>query len=92
MRLLTAAVWGLAYAEEEIFEMIKTKVFNDRPLIEVFTNTTFDPSTIPLLVEQAQQLVPYVMQTGSSQPTRLVVNLLSTHTVNGRVFAFGQER
>jgi hypothetical protein len=61
---LAALVCGLARGKEEIFEMIESKVFDERPTIEVFTNSTFDPSTIPLLVEQAQMLVPYVMKTG----------------------------
>ena len=55
--LLAAAVSG-----RQPWDPVPQHVITDRPLLQVFPNGTFAEAALPLLVEQARAIMPYVMR------------------------------
>ena len=47
---------------EEVWEMIDEHVLRDRPLVQIYPRATFDERVLPLLIKQAQDLMPYVIR------------------------------
>ena len=63
LRAVCLAVLGGACAvgARKPWDAVPQHVITDRPLLQVFPNGTFDPAVIPLLVQQARDIMPYVM-------------------------------
>ena len=55
--LLTVA----AVSSEAVWEAVPQNVITDRSPVQVFPNGTFDESVLPMLTDQARQVLPYVM-------------------------------
>ena len=55
--LLTAVV----VSSEAVWEAVPQNVITDRPPVQVFPTGTFDDSVLPMLTDQARQVLPYVM-------------------------------
>lgn len=51
----------LVISSQAAWEAVSQNVITDRPPVQVFPNGTFDESVLPMLTEQARQVLPYVM-------------------------------
>ena len=69
--LLSVGALLLSCRGEEVWEMIDAHVLRDRPPVQIYPRATFDERVLPLLIKQAQDLMPYVIRRAGIEDDKL---------------------
>ena len=69
--LLSVGALLLSCRGEEVWEMIDAHVLRDRPPVQIYPRATFDERVLPLLIKQAQALMPYVIRRAGIEDDKL---------------------